>query len=64
MKCFCKIVLRFGNLTAVVSTFYAFLRCVCVNLCSAGIDSEEKVVNVVSHSSLVGQHRAISIKFP
>lgn len=32
------------------------VRSVCLDLHSAGTDSEEKVVNVVSHSPLVGQH--------
>lgn len=46
-----------------VSTFYvSFVRR--ASLHSAGIDSEEKVVNVVSHGPLSGSTLAISIKFP
>lgn len=37
------------------------MRCVCVNVRSAG--SEEKVVNVVSHSPLVGQHMQLVSNF-
>ncbi len=58
----CKIVLRFGNSAAAVSTFNVRL-CLRVNLCSAGTETAKKLVNVVSHSPLVGQLRQLVSNF-
>lgn len=41
----------------------AFVRCVCLNLCSAGIEKVKKVVNVVSHNPLVGQLQQLVSNF-
>lgn len=41
----------------------AFVRCVCLNLCSAGIEKVKKVVNVVSHNLLVGQLQQLVSNF-
>lgn len=63
-KWFCKIALRFGNFTAAVSALCVSLWDECVlNLCSAGTESQEMVVKVVSHSPFVGQHSQLVSNF-
>lgn len=39
------------------------MRCVCLNLCSAGIEEVKKVVNVVIHETIVAQLQQLVSNF-